>query len=257
MATIGIIGGIDFLGCDITLKFLSENYRVKILVLPSEIPGSRLVHTGIVAGENLLIYYFSLQNHQQLVKFLGDCDFLVHCGTPYELPLEAAEEPVYVPLISGTGYLLRAMKKVSSLKKVIFVTSVWPANFMEFDLNKNTTRLTNNGTKGNSRVIREALFHSRQITNNLLEGFNSTNSGLLVVSPVTVKNNMLMNTVNATLNGIRYLLRNHIDHDIVFHEIIRRIMFETMINVQDLPDKIFDSFMIPEKVEASSRLFKK
>ena len=257
MATIGIIGGLDFLGCDITLKFLSENFRVKILVLPSGVRGSRLIYTGLIAGENLLIHHFGLENHEQLVKFLADCDFLVHCGTAYELPLEAATEPVYVPLISGTGYLLRAMKKVSSLKKIIFMTSVWPANLAELDMSKNTNLLYNNNHKGNRQGISQALYHSSRITNNLLEGFNSTNSGLIVVSPVTIKNNMLMNTVNATLTGIRYLLRNHIDHDVVFREIIRRIKFETMMNVNDLPDKIFDSFMTSEEMEVASGLIKK
>jgi dihydroflavonol-4-reductase len=257
MATIGIIGGLDFLGCDITLKLLSENLRVKILVLPSEVPGSRLIHTGLIAGENLLIHQFGLESHQQLVNFLAGCDYLVHCGTPCELPLVAAKEPVYVPLISGTGHLLRAMKKVSSLKKVIFITSVWPANLNGQNLNKNTNLIKNKENKSNGQVISQALFHSRRITNNLLEGFSSTNSELIVVSPVTVKNNMLLNTKHATLTGIRYLLRNHIDHDVVFLEIIRRIMFETMINVNDLPDKIYDSFMMSEEMEVESGLIKK
>jgi dihydroflavonol-4-reductase len=257
MATIGIIGGLDFLGCDLTLKFLSENFRVNVLVLPSAVPGSRLIHTGLVAGENLLIHHFDLENHLQLVKFLVDCDFLLHCGTAYKLPLEPTEGPVYVPLINGTGNLLRAMKKVSSLKKVIFISSVAPAYINEPNLNKIDTTVNDALNMSNNKVISKALFHSKRITNNLLEGFNSTNSGLIVVSPVTIKNNMLLNTANATLAGIRFLLRNHIDHDVIFREIIRRIMFKTMVNVNDLPDIIFDSIQKSEGIQVASRLSKK
>ncbi len=251
MATIGIIGGIDFLGCDITLKFLSENFRVKVLVLPSETNNSPLVQTGLIAGENLLLHHFGMDNHLQLVKFLYDCDYLLHCGTPYALPLAASEEPVYVPLIAGTGHLLRAMKKVTILKKVLFITSVWPAHMNEEELKKNNALLNKASKGGNSRVIREALFHTKSITNNLLEGFNSINAGLIVVSPVVVRNNMLINTVSTTIAGIRYLLRNHIDHDLVFREITRRIMVDTMMNVDLLPDKIFDSIMMSVELETA------
>jgi dihydroflavonol-4-reductase len=252
MATIGIIGGIDFLGCDITLKFLSENFRVKVLVLPSATNSSPLVQTGLIASESLVLHHFGMENHLQLVKFLSDCDFLLHCGTPYKLPLEAFEESVYVPLISGTGHLLRAMKKVSALKKVIFITSVWPADLNNSELKKNKTWSNKTSTGGKSMVIREALFHSKSITNNLLEGFNTISSGLLVISPVIIRNNLLLNTVAATLAGIRFLLRNHIAHDLVFREITRRIMLDTMMNVDLLPDKIFDSFKMSEEMETAS-----
>jgi dihydroflavonol-4-reductase len=256
MNTIGIIGGLDFLGCDITIKFLSENFRVKVLVLPSPKNRSCLIQTGLVAGENLLIHHFGLENHDQLVRFLIDCDFLVHCGSPYEIPLKAGDEPVYVPVITGTGNLLRAMKKVSAIKKVFFLTSIGPANYSKPNSNKNNLRLTNAPKIGNSKVISEALLHSKRITDNLLEVFNSTSIELIVVSPVILRNNLLMNTVNATLHGIRFLLRNQINHDLVFQKLISRIMVETMINVNDLPDKIFDSFQASEERHADLGLAK-
>jgi dihydroflavonol-4-reductase len=256
MKTVGIIGGLDFLGCDIALKFLYENFKVNILVLPNVKHTSPLIKTGLIAGENLMINQFGLENHDRLIKYIGECDFLVHCGSPYKLPLKSAEEPIYVPIITGTGNILRAMKIVSSVDKIIFITSADTVNNSDAYMQKAGPRSGNGHNKINRKEFSQAILHSEHITYNLLEEFNSTKAGLMVVSPVVIRNNILMNTANATLHGIRYLLRNDIKHDFTFRRLSRRIMFETMLNIADLPDKVYNFFKSSEEKKIVSRLVK-
>jgi dihydroflavonol-4-reductase len=240
MNTAGIIGGLDFLGCDITLKFLAEDYRVKILEPPSSIKKQPVIRTGLKASDVLQIYSFDFEDHLQLKNFVADCDCLVHCGTPHELDVKVPDGTVYIPVISGTGCLLKALKDSYPVKKVIFLTSVEAFNFQEPDNVMNPLKRRN----GNHFALKPALeiahYRSEQIIHKILEGFDKYQLEVMIVSPVIVSNNTLNNNHKSTLAALRYLLRNKINHDIYFQKLIKRNLFETMINVDVLADKVFD-----------------
>ena len=109
MKTAGIIGGMDFLGCDITLKFLSEDFRVKVPVTHSVPFKSRLINTGLSVNVNLEICRTNLDDDFQLKQFVQDCDIIVHCGIPFKLGVTLKGTSLYVPLVKQTWTLLKGL----------------------------------------------------------------------------------------------------------------------------------------------------
>ncbi len=252
MKTVGIIGGLDFLGCDITLKFISENYRVKVLVPPLTSHKKPIIVTGLKAGENLQIYNFHLNNSIQLEKFAEDCDCMVHCGIPYELKVNSVQGSVYVPVVLDTAPLIKAIRKSSSVRKIIFLTSVAVYNFPGQEIFSGPVKKRNSATAVNNHNSERAFYHSGKIMHNTLEDFSQDRLKIIVVSPVLVNGNLLSNSSETTLAGLQYLFHNKIEHDSFFLNLVRKNLLETMINVNELPDKVFNKIQFQEKVHFSS-----
>lgn len=240
MKTVGIIGGHDFLGCDITLKFLSENYRVKILV-PKLKHNDFVITTGLKAGENLLFCQINMKNQYQLEDFLKDCDCLIHCGIPYELSVNSGEGSLYIPVVSNTGTLLKSLNSSPKIGKIIFLTSV--AVFNLFNTGFSSATLTREKTNSTSKhkLAETAFYHSDKLVDRILNNFSDDQIEVVIVSPVVALNNTLINTEKATLAGLQYMFRNKITHDRIFQRLIRRKQMKTMVNVIELPDLVFDS----------------
>ncbi len=236
MKTAGIIGGLDFLGCDITLKFLAENYRVKVLVPLWTKNYKPVINTGLKAGDNLEIFCMDMDNHVQLTSFIKDCDCLIHCGRPYELEVKTKVGPVYVPLITDTGNILKAVAKAPVRGKIVFLTSVGIFNNSSSDFSSDIHKIS---SESKNDTWKQAFYHSEMVIDNALGKFSNNRFEVIIVSPVVVIKNMLMNTQDSTLAGLQFLFKNKIDNDKVFKKLVKRNLMETMLEVNELPDKVF------------------
>jgi dihydroflavonol-4-reductase len=85
MKTAGIIGGIEFIGSYITLKFLSEGCQVKVPVSNSPKANVTINIPGLLANENLEICKNNLEEIHQLKEFMQGCNIIVQCGIPVKL----------------------------------------------------------------------------------------------------------------------------------------------------------------------------
>ncbi len=239
MKTAGVIGGNDFIGCEITLKLLSEDYRVKILVPKFSWHTKPLINTGLMAGENLSYSLIDMENQFQMEDFVRDCDFLIHCGRPYELACKTGVGALYIPLISNTGNILKSLIKVHYAGKIIFLTSV--AAYNHFD--SRISSFINQNEHAKRSLIKEfsekAFYHSTKVIDKLLNDFPDDQIEIIVVAPVLVSNNLLFNSRESTLAGLRYMFTNKIDHDRIFLHLMRRKLMNTMVNVNELPELVF------------------
>lgn len=242
MKTVGIVGGLDFLGCDITLKFLSEDYFVKVLDLPRNKDTPMLINTSIKAGAKLKIFSIDLNSPVQLSLFTKGCDFLIHCGRPYRLDVKMDEGALYIPVITDSGCLLKVIHKSPSLKKIIFLTSVAVLNLSHIQHvipeNEKQKILTSDFKKHSTQ---SALFHSEKIISKTIVDISVSRLEIVHVSPVVVYNNMLINSKESTLKGLQYLFGNQIVHDRIFQKLVSLSLIDSMINAGELPDKIFSS----------------
>lgn len=237
MRTVGIVGGCDFLGCDITLKFLYENYFVKVLDLPRSKHTPQLISTNISAGENLKIFSFDLNNPTQLAIFLKGCDFIIHCGRPVRLDVKTEEGSLYVPVITDSGCLLKVLSKTPAIRKIIFLTSAAALQSCNQHTDPESGNKTNITSKLHSR--QRASFHSEKIILKTLDDLSVNRLEVVHVSPVLVNKNMLINTRETTLAGLQFMFRNKINHDTVFQKVANRNLVDAMFNANELPNRIF------------------
>jgi dihydroflavonol-4-reductase len=238
--TVGIIGGLDFIGCEITLKLLSENYLVKVLEPPGQKKKKSIISTGLKVGDYLQLHTVDFKNTAQLTHLIKDCDFLIHCGMPVKLELKLEKEPVYVPVISDTQYLLQAIGKAPRLGKVIFLSAAVGLNDSyqgSFSGSVQQNKVNSFSTTNN---LKKAYYHSNMIINNVLTDFSLNLFQIFFVSPVTVVHNTMTNNRNAVAAGLKYLFNNKINNDRTFNLLIKKNLVETMLNVNEIPDKIFE-----------------
>lgn len=247
MKNAGIIGGSEFIGNYITLKFLAEGYRVKVQVSEKKNMKKDSVFKRISANINLEISKTELTNEQQIHKFITDCDVLIHCGQPFQLDIESVEVPIYVPLIKNTNVLLKALQSNSSLKKVIFITSAMDFNPGYFSRPEKITS-QNNKQRLKSSTIEKARFHAEKAVYKILDSFPENFFEIVYISPVEVKNELLSNSTNSTSSGLQFLFRKNITPDACFDKLLKRQVIDRLTNINELPDKVF--LAASQKLEA-------
>lgn len=242
MRIIGIIGGLDFVGCDVTLKFLADNYRVKVAVLSPARGNDSLIRTGISANKNLQICRFDPENFFQFQEFVRDCTILIHCGIPYKLCNDSEGIPIYVPIIKKTGVILEVVREAHSVKKVIFVAAPalngFSASSTGFVNDTDAEKSRPAGRTGNQNA-RGAWFHANRIVQNYIRIFSGTRFEIIFISPVGLKNNTLLNSSEITLAGLKFLFTHKISHDALFQKLILLGTLNTLLNVRDIPEMIF------------------
>lgn len=238
MKNAGIIGGSEFIGNYITLKFLAEGYRVKVQVSEKEKIKNDSVFKRISANINLKISQTELTNEQQIQEFITDCDVLVHCGQPFQLDIESAEVPIYVPLIKNTNILLKALQSNNSLKKVIFITSAMAFNQGYISRPEKITS-QNNKQRLPSSTIERARFHAEKAVYKILDSFPENFFEIVYISPVEVKNELLSNSADSTSSGLQFLFGKKITPDACFEKLLKRQLIDQLTGINELPDKVF------------------
>ncbi len=125
--------------------------------------------------------------------------------------------------------------------KIIFFTSV--SVFNHFNLKAVPDVIQKEKTRPvvSKKMSGKAFYHSGKLLDKVLNDFSENQIEIIMVSPVVVLNNSLINKTEATLAGLRYMFRHNIEHDNTFQRLVRRKLMKTMINVNDLPHRVFDS----------------
>jgi dihydroflavonol-4-reductase len=243
MILIGIIGGLDFLGCDITLRFLADNWQVKVAVFYPEHINSTLIQTSLSGNNNLEICRIDSENSSQLQHFVRDCTVLIHCGIPMKLCEDPEGIPIYVPIIKKTGIIAEIVRKTNSIKKVIFIAAPVMNDFEDHFCNSMNIS-TPEKKEGDSQMkyynAKEAWFHANRVIHHIITSFFDTRLEIIFVSPAGIKNNILLNSREITATGLKFLFANKINHDPLFQKIIRLSVINTLVNVNDVPGIIFN-----------------
>lgn len=242
MKKAGIIGGSQFIGTFITLKFLTEDFRVKVQVSANKKQPKDTLFQNLSSNQNLEIFKTKLEKSADFKHFINDCDIIVHCGYPFCLDVESSEVPIYVPQIKGTNYLLNALKENTSVKKVIFVTSVMAIN----PYYPNNSEFNRNEIKENKLEIGKAKYHAEKAANKMLENFPANFFDIIYISPVEVKNQLLSNSAVSTSSGLQFLFRKKINPDPFFQKLLGRQVIDGLTNIDDLPESVFRASRIVE-----------
>ncbi len=237
-----IIGGLEFIGSYIILKFLAEGYTVKIQVSRKSKYKNDPFFRNICSNGNLKVFTLDLENPADLQSFVEDCEVIVHCGYPFKLELEAVSKSVYVPVIKGTRNLLKAIKTSDMVQKVIFITSV-AALHSEFISPKKSGGTEKNKLGGNNTqhtLIERAKYHANKAEYKMIDDFPESLFEIIYVYPFVVNDPFSYTNSHITSSlGLKFIFKKNITRDTCFQKIVKRHILDRIENINDLPDRIF------------------
>ncbi len=240
MMKAGIIGGSEFIGCNILLKFLVEDYRVKVQISGKTRMKRNPLFQNICKNRNLEISETELTDVADFQMFIEDCDIIVHCGQPFRLDIKTSEVPIYVPLIKGTGNLLKALQNNNSVRKAIFITSATAFNPDYSSLSGlHKTAKNDSGRKVKISEVEKAKYHAEKAVSKMLDSFPGNLFEVVYISPVEVKDYALSNSNASTSSGLQFLFRKKITPDPSFQKILKRQAIDNFTTIDELPDKVF------------------
>lgn len=252
MKKAGIIGGLEFIGSYITLKFLSENYHVKVPVSKYKVGKQVLGIPGISANNYLEKFYGDLNDLFELRKFVSDCDIIIHCGSPARLNQMNEYPQLYVPQISKTGSLLKILDEFPNLQKIIFISppaSMTPNSPLFQERNVKTDVKNSGVDDGVNLQFRKAEFHARKAQENVFQTFYEKRFEVILVSPAKVAGNALISSNEITSSGLKLLFEKEINHDPVFKRILQQTKLKTLINAEDVAEEVFSKVSSAEITE--------
>jgi nucleoside-diphosphate-sugar epimerase len=243
MKKAGIIGGLEFIGSYITLKFLSENYQVKVPVSKFQNREKVLTIPGLETNKYFEKFYGDLSDLSEIRKFACDCNVIIHCGSPFSLNQLSSNPQLFVPEIRGTGSLLKVLSEYPNIQKLIIISPPTDLNssFLPSSQQvKMEPKTPNPIIKNNINLhFQKAEFHAKKAHENALQTLEEKRFEVIFVSPAEVLENTLISNNDATSTGLRYLFENGINHDPVFKGILHQIKLQTLINAEDAAETVF------------------
>lgn len=247
MKKAGIIGGSDLIGSDISLKFLAEDYKVKVQISNKKQIKKDPLFQNISKNQNLEFHETDLKSPEQILNFIQDCELIIHCGDPICLNKKSSEARVYVPVIKQTGSLFKAIQKCRSIKKVIFITSATAFNPENYSTK---TEENNNIFKAKNNQAENAKFHATKAIYNVLDSLPDNLFEVIFISPVEVRNHQLSSSAASTSSGLQFLFRKKITPDPFFQKILEKQVIDRLTNIEELPEKVFQAAVISEMNES-------
>ena len=245
MKKIGVIGGSGFIGSHITKKFLKEGYRVKVSATDIK-KGEKYKHLwGLKNADNLQIQQLNVTNKEQLQDFIGDCNIMIHGGTPFKLDVKDPQTELFDPTIKGTENFLEVINKTLSIEKVVFIASVaaYNTNFPMPAGNKNPDDTFNENdtpfTSEESHPYAQAKFIANQTVEKFIKDHPQSNFEITSVSPVFVTGKSLSNREDSTSTGMQFLFKNKLAPN-AFIQMLYDIDAEfAMVDVKDVANSIY------------------
>lgn len=256
MKKAGIIGGLEFIGSYMTLKFLSENFHVKVPVSKFQ-SGKTVVNIpGLKANKYLEEFYGDLNDLAQLRKFVCDCNIIIHCGSPVRVNKLNDNPQLFVPEIKGTGPLLKILSDYPHIQKLIFIAP--PANIhSNSSANPEHEKIDLNIKKSGAKTrinlqFQKAVFHAKRAQENTWLTLEEKRAEVVFVSPAEVSENSLFSSKESTSTGLKYLFENGINHDPVFKKILQQKKLQTLVNAEDVAEEVFSKVNSTLKMESGS-----
>lgn len=234
MLRVGLIGGEDFVGCYVALKFLAEDFQVRIAkVYPGRKTNLNSL-PGIYSNKNLELVKTNLDEISEVTEFMQNCDYIVHCGFPVKMDVEYNGSALYIPSVKGTAMLLKAARQVPGVKKIIFITSPSILSVMP------------NRPKSSASKIREnisselAKYHAEKSISKLINDFPDDFFEVIVMAPAEIKNNEPQSTPLSSSFALQFLFRNKTDHDPVLQQLFKKNILRTMVSPENIPEAVFE-----------------
>ncbi|WP_373522185.1 NAD-dependent epimerase/dehydratase family protein, partial [Aquiflexum sp.] len=245
MKTVGIIGGSGFIGSYNTQKFLNEGYKVKVSTTDISKKEKYEHLLSLKNAENLEIAQLDVENKQELLDFLKDCNIVIHGGTPFQLDVKDLQKELFDPTIKGTENFLEAVLKTPGIEKVVFIASVaayntsfpfLPAGKTEGDqINENDAPyMSEEGIP-----YAQAKFIANQAVNKFIADHPDLNFEITSVSPTGVMGKSLSNRQDSTSTGIQFLFKNKIAPNPFIQMIYDMDVLWALVDVEDVADAIF------------------
>jgi nucleoside-diphosphate-sugar epimerase len=214
MKKAGIIGGSGFIGSYITKTFLNHGYQVKVSATDIS-REDKYEHLMVLAhADNLYISELDVTDKATLKEFVGDCDVVIHCGTPFILDVQDPQTQLFDPTIKGTINFLEVVNSTPSIEKVVLVASVAAYN-TNFPLPAGGKTSTDTFSETDTPFISEESHPYAQakfMANQTIEKFIKNNPDLSFeitsVSPVGVMGKSLSKREDSTSTGLQYLFKN-------------------------------------------------
>ena len=245
MKTVGIIGGSGFIGSYNTQKFLNEGYKVKVSTTDISKKEKYEHLFGLKNAENLEVAQLDVENKQELMDFLKECDIVIHGGTPFQLEVKDLQKELFDPTIKGTENFLEAVLKTPGIEKVVFIASVaayntsfpfLPAGKTEGD------QITENDppfTSEEGIPYAQAKFIANQTVNKFIADNPSLSFEISSVSPTGVMGKSLSNRQDSTSTGIQFLFKNKIAPNPFIQMIYDLDVLWALVDVEDVAEAIF------------------
>lgn len=261
MKKAGIIGGLEFIGSYITLKFLSENYYVKVPV--SRFNGSKVLYSsGLKANKYLEEFRGDINDLGQLRLFVSDCNVIIHCGSPYRVSKPGSSLQLFVPQIRGTGPLLKVLEDNHHIQKLFFISPPADLNSSFFPFPGQKHEELNTQISGRKKVnlhFHKAVFHAKRAQRHTFRVLAEKRVEVVFVSPAEVFDNTLFSSRETTSAGLKYLFENGSHHDPVFKSILQQNQLHTLVNSEDVAENVFSkvSSTVEMETERFSTVWKK
>ncbi|WP_157207988.1 NAD-dependent epimerase/dehydratase family protein [Mariniflexile maritimum] len=214
MKKAGIIGGSGFIGSYITKTFLNHGYQVKVSATNIS-REDKYEHLMVLAhADNLYISELDVTDKATLKEFVGDCDVVIHCGTPFILDVQDPQTQLFDPTIKGTINFLEVVNSTPSIEKVVLVASVAAYN-TNFPLPAGGKTSTDTFSETDTPFISEgshpyaqAKFMANQTVEKFIENNPDLSFEITSVSPVGVMGKSLSKREDSTSTGLQYLFKN-------------------------------------------------
>lgn len=245
MKKVGIIGGSGFIGSYNTKKFLNEGYKVKVSTtdLSNKEKYGHLL--SLKHAENLGIAQLDVENKQELMDFLKDCNLVIHGGTPFQLDVKDLQKELFDPTIKGTENFLEAVLKTPGIEKVVFIASVAAYNTSFPFLpggKKEGVQITENAPPFMSEEgipYAQAKFIANQTVNKFIADHPDLSFEITSVSPTGVMGKSLSNRQDSTSTGIQFLFKNKIAPNPFIQMIYDMDVLWALVDVEDVANAIF------------------
>ncbi|SEF84620.1 NAD-dependent epimerase/dehydratase family protein [Algoriphagus boritolerans] len=245
MKTVGIIGGSGFIGSFNTQKFLNEGYQVKVSTTDLSKKEKYEHLLSLKNAENLEIAQLDVENKQELLDFLKDCEIVIHGGTPFQLDVKDLQKELFDPTIKGTENFLEAVLKTPEIEKVIFIASVAAYN-TSFPFLPAGKKAGEQITEEDAPFMSEegipyaqAKFIANQAVNKFIADHPDLSFEITSVSPTGVMGKSLSNRQDSTSTGIQFLFKNKIAPNPFIQMIYDMDVLWALVDVEDVADAIF------------------
>ncbi len=250
MKKVGIIGGSGFIGSYNTQKFLNEGYQVKVSTTDLSKKEKYEHLLSLKNAENLEIVQLDVENKQELMDFLKDCDLVIHGGTPFQLDVKDLQKELFDPTIKGTENFLEAVLKTPGIEKVVFIASVaaYNTNFPFLPKGKKEgDQITEEDAPFMSEEgipYAQAKFIANQAVNKFIADHPDLSFEITSVSPTGVMGKSLSNRQDSTSTGIQFLFKNKIAPNPFIQMIYDVDVLWALVDVEDVAEAVYKAATI-------------
>jgi len=245
MKTVGIIGGSGFIGSYNTQKFLNEGYQVKVSTTDLSKKEKYEHLLSLKNAENLEIAQLDVENKQELMDFLKDCDIVIHGGTPFQLDVKDLQKELFDPTIKGTENFLEAVLRTPQIEKVVFIASVAACNtnfpFLPPGKNEGEQITEEDAPFMSDEGIpyAQAKFIANEAVNKFFADHPDLNFEITSVSPTGVMGKSLSNREDSTSTGLQFLFKNKIAPNPFIQMLYDVDVLWALVDVEDVAEAIF------------------